>query len=203
MKKATKSMVIGIMALVFFIGLHPAPDCWGKGETITLKFNNPWPPTHHAAVRVYDPWAKFVKEKSNGTVKIQNFHGGSLSKARDVWEGTLGGMWDMAIWVPTYKYDNFIGSLITELPFLFPDHVTAVKIMTPFIEKWTKDEFKDIKIASFSCTDLYVLWSKKKITKIEDFKGMKLRVAGRGWKHVLAAWGATPVSLSPGHVHGG
>ncbi len=201
--KTAKSLIFGILAMVFLFGLNPIPDCLAKEEVITLKLNNPWPPTHHGAVRVYDPWAKFVNEKTNGRVQIRNFHGGSLSKARDVWEGTLGGMWDIAVWIPTYKYDSFIGSLIAELPFVFPDHVTAIKIMRPFIDKWTKDEFKDIKIASFSCTDLYALWTKKKITKIEDFKGLKLRVAGRGWQHVLAAWGATPVSLSPGDMYMG
>jgi TRAP-type C4-dicarboxylate transport system substrate-binding protein len=201
MKKKRHSIIIGIMVLAFVSGVNPVTDCLAKEKTIRLRLNNPLPPTHHLAVKIFDPWAKFVEEKSNGRVKIQNFHGGSLSKLRDVWEGTLGGMWDMATWVPTYKYNSFIGSLIAELPFLFPDNVTATNIMRSFIEKWTLEEFKDVKIAAFFCSDLYALWSKKKITKIEDFKGMKLRVPGRGWKKVLEAWGATPVSISSGDLY--
>jgi TRAP-type C4-dicarboxylate transport system substrate-binding protein len=198
MKKTMHSIIIGIMVLVVLSGLSPVTDCLAQEKTIQLRLNHPYPPTHHLAVRVYDPWAKFVEDQSKGRIKIQNFYGGSLSKPRDVWEGTLGGMWDMATWVPTFKYNSFIGSLIAELPFLFPDHVTATNIMKSFIEKWTTEEFKDVKIAALFCTDFFALWSKKKITTIEDFKGMKLAVPGRGWKKVLEAWGATPVSISAG-----
>lgn len=201
MKKIRHSMIVGILVLAFVYGLNPVADCLAKEKTITLRLNNPMPPTHHMAVRVFEPWAKFVEEKSKGSLKIQNFYGGSLSKMRDVWEGTLGGMWDMGLWIPTYKYNSFTGSLIAELPFLFPDNVTATNIMRSFIPKWTMEEFKDVKIAAFFNSDLFALWGKKKIMKIEDFKGMKLRVPGRGWKKVLQAWGATPVSISAGDIY--
>jgi TRAP-type C4-dicarboxylate transport system substrate-binding protein len=201
MKKKRHSIIIGIMVLAFVSGVNPVTDCLAKDKTIRLRLNNPLPPTHQLAVKIFDPWAKFVEEKSNGRVKIQNFHGGSLSKLRDVWEGTLGGMWDISILIPAFKYDNFIGSLIAELPFLFPDHVTATNIMGSFIEKWTLEEFKDVKIAAINCSGLLALWSKKKVTKIEDFKGMKVGVPGRGWKKVLEAWGATPVSISVGEIY--
>ena len=174
---------------------------YATDKTITLKLNDPWPATHHLAKNGFEPWVKMVEERTNGRLEIKVYYGGSLSKAREVWDGTVGGMWDYGTWIPTYKYNKFIGTLINELPFLFPDNLIATKVVQSLIKNYTKDEFKEVKLAAAFATDLYALWSTKKITKMEDFKGMKIRVAGRGWKNVISKWGATAVSLGPGDMY--
>lgn len=170
-------------------------------KVIEMKFNNPWPPTHHLAVNVFDPWAKIVAEKTNGRVKMQNYHGGSLSKATEVWEGTMGGMWDYAVWVPSYKYEKFLQTLICELPFAFPDLPTGDKVFAAMMDKYANKEYSEVKFVGRLMTDLYPLWSTKKVTKIDDLKGMKIRITGRGWKPIIESWGAVPVSVDPAEMY--
>jgi hypothetical protein len=55
MKKTRYSIVIGIMVLAFVPGVDLVTDCLAQEKTIRLRLNNPMPPTHHLAVRVYDP----------------------------------------------------------------------------------------------------------------------------------------------------
>lgn len=166
-------------------------------KPIELKFNNPWPPTHHLATEVCEPWGKFVEEKTGGRVKIHFYHGGALGKTGEVWDHILGGMYDISIWVPVYKRDKFPLTLICELPFSFPDNVVGDKVFASMLDKYALSEYDEVKFGARLTTDLYQLWSTKKISSLEDMKGMKLRVPGAGWKPVVDAWGATAVSIKP------
>ncbi len=44
-------------------------------ETVTLKFNSPAPPPSFLHTNVFKPWIENVEKASNGTLKIQLFHG--------------------------------------------------------------------------------------------------------------------------------
>src|SRR5690606_20586208 len=51
-----------------------------------LNVNNWNPSTHHYVYNVFDPWKEMVEEKTEGRVKVNLYHGGSLGKSSSVYQ---------------------------------------------------------------------------------------------------------------------
>ena len=172
-------------------------------KPIELIFNNPWPPTHWLAADVIDPlWIPEVEKRTDGRVKIIVYHGGSLSKGGEVWEGTLAGRWDLGFWYPPYKEEFFPKTCLTTLPFVVPDYDKATELDYEFIpKKCLEEEWSEVAFCGIFSSDTYVLWSNKEVKTLDDLKGMKIRIPAKGWVDIIEAWGAVPVSISSSEMY--
>jgi TRAP-type transport system periplasmic protein len=166
-------------------------------EVIEMNVSNFNPSTHHYAYNVYEPWKKLVEEKSDGRIKVNLYHGGTLGKSSTVLEDVGGGLADVGLVVSTYYYDTkFFPYTIGNLPFAVPDSAKGAKVMTKFGEKYAKDAFEDVHyLGGVTTTDAYDLFATKPVKNIKDVKGLKMRVQGKGDTQVVENWGAVPVSL--------
>lgn len=162
-----------------------------------MNVSNFNPSTHHYAYNVLDPWKKLVEEKSEGRIKVNLYHGGTLGKSSSVVEDVGGGLADVGLAVATYYYDTeFFPYTIGNLPFAFPDSASASKVLTAFGEKYAMDAYEDVHYLGYATsTDAYDLFSTKPIKSVKDLKGLKMRVQGKGDTEVVKNWGAVPVSL--------
>ena len=135
-----------------------------------LNVSNFQPSTHHYVYNVFDPWKELVEEKTDGRVKVNLYHGGTLGKSNSILEDISGGIAELGVVISTYYYDSdFFPYTIGNLPFAFPDSVVGSEIMTKFGEKYAVDSFKDEVhyLGGSYVTDPYNLFSTKPIRKIE------------------------------------
>lgn len=173
-------------------------DSGSSEKVIEMNVSNFNPSTHHYAYNVYEPWKELVEEKSNGRIKVNLYHGGTLGKSSSVVEDVGGGLADVGLVVATYYYDtDFFPYTIGNLPFAFPDAASAAKVMTEFGEKYAMDAYEeDLQyLGEITTTDAYDLFATKPIKSVNDVKGLKMRVQGKGDTEVVKNWDAVPVSL--------
>ena len=168
-----------------------------SSEVFEMNVGNWQPSTHHYAYNVLEPWKEYVEEKTGGRIKVNLYHGGTLGSSTSAWEDVKGGVYDVGLVVATYYFDSeLFPYTIGNLPFAFPDAVTAARVVEKIGEKYAKDAFNDVVLMGVTSTDPYDLFSTKPVRKVEDMKNAKMRVQGKSDSELIKSLGTTPVSMS-------
>lgn len=158
-------------------------DAWNKGA---LKF------------------AELVKEKSGGTVEIEVYPSSTLGNDRDLIEGMQLGSVDFAL-VAGVLSNFYQPYSILELPYLFRDKEHLEKVLYGDVGKKLQDELlanAQIRGLQFWLRGPRELTANRKIEKVEDLKGLKIRVPEIPAS--IAAWkamGASPTPMAFGEVY--
>lgn len=195
MLKLSKTLVVGFA----FFSLGAAPTVHAQ-EPIQLEFNNWTASTGAVAVGAFEPWKKLVEEKTKGRVKVNLYHGAILGGSKAVLDDVKGGVYHVGYAIPAYYYDTaYFRLLVGELPFALPGAIEGTKVMSEFVEKYGKDTFNKLGVKNMGVTvsDPYVLITTKPVRKLEDMKGLRIRVAGKAWVPVAKEWGAAPTPIQP------
>jgi TRAP-type C4-dicarboxylate transport system substrate-binding protein len=152
-----------------------------------------------------DPWAAKVAAESGGRIKIDVFPAMQLGgQPRDLVQQLEDGVVDIIWTVPGFTPGRFMGTEGLELPFLNTGlSITESAAAMEFAAKHlAESEYRGIKIISIHATDRALIHtSRKPIRALEDFRGLKLRVAGRFIGEAVTALGATPVGIPLGGVY--
>ena len=162
-------------------------------------------------------FAEIAAQKSNGRVKVEVFHGGQLGSGVETFEAVKNGNLDMA----SDSFANLASITpafeIFHLPFLFESRNQALAAFNSGkIKERVDSELAESKLKWFASFEIggprEVGTSKKKIEKMEDFEGMKLRAsrspleiaAQEAWgaRGVTVDWPETPESIRLGMVDG-
>lgn len=185
-----------VMVVIFAIG------SWATGslaaDPVTLTFASAYPQDDHQSMTL-QKFGELAEKYSDGQLKINVAVGGVLGGERDVAEGIQIGTVDGAILGGILQ--NFDPAMaILEFPFLFKNsaHVRAVmegpigeKIRQRLIDKTGIRELHYVMRTSRELT------TNRKIEKLEDVKGLKIRVPEM--EAHLATWralGANPTPLA-------
>lgn len=197
MKKLMTRFLIGAIAV---LSTYAVPgSVLAAEETYTLKFHFEQPTTAPLAVYGFIPWAKAVEEATNGRVKMQLFPGDTLFKTKtDAVDAVKSGLADIAFmfaWSHAPKFD-LIDAL--SVPFIAPNAEVASRVtwklynMFPEIQK----QWEGVKLLAVWTTDPYIfITTKKQIKRLEDFKGMKIRMTGGMATEMMKLLGGTPISI--------
>ena len=167
-----------ILAVVLFNGSNKAAIAQSK--TFALKFASPMPPGNFTA-KGWDWWAQELEKRTGGRVKTRVYHAGTLGAAPEIWENILKGIADVgAIGNYTPGEHPVENELIQRLPFRIPNsHVTGAIFWNLYYKGLLKHEIGEYKFLFTQPTGLYVLaTTKKKLMKLDDFKGLRMRVPG-------------------------
>jgi TRAP-type C4-dicarboxylate transport system substrate-binding protein len=174
---------------------------WSSGasaQTKTLKLHS-WNVERSVETKfIYEPLLADVEKNSNGTLKIQIFYGMSLGgKAPDLIPQVVNGVVDMIYTLPGYHAGRFSILEGIELPFVGNKSGERASLAAwEWIETHAQSEFKDFKLISVNGIDSGIVHtSRTPIRKLNDFKGLKIRVAGRYIGMTVAAFGAVPVQM--------
>lgn len=139
-----------------------------------------------------------IQQGSNGRISIKVFPGMQLGgKPSALVNQVADGVVDIVYTLPGYSAGRFPILAGLELPFL---GAAGAEVTTglawDFHDKYAHAEFKDFRPISISMTDTGLLHTtKKKITKIDDLSGLKIRVASRYIGVTVKALGAVPVQM--------
>ncbi|NLI85561.1 MAG: TRAP transporter substrate-binding protein [Propionibacterium sp.] len=131
-------------------------------------------PNHIALTEVFKP---AIEEGSNGTIKVQVFPNSQLGDEEAMSNGVRNGTIEMA--VPgglLANADRKIG--LVEFPFLFNDYEHGRKALDSEPGEFVKEAFRGLgaEPLGFSLNGMRVVSSNKAITKLDDFKGFRLRM---------------------------
>lgn len=175
----------------------------GDGDVIEMNFSSYNPSTHHFAYNVLEPWKEIVEEKTDGRVKVNLFHGGTLGGSKTVLEDISGGLADAGIAITPYFIDSkLFPYTIGNLPFAFQDAETGAKVITKFADKYAKGAIEEVHYMGGAFTsDAYDLFSTNPVHKLEDVKNMTIKVSGKSDAEIIKAWGAVPVSIEYSGVY--
>jgi len=164
-------------------------------RAVELKLAHFVAPTHPYHP-VFQWLASEVSKETNGALTIRIFPGGELgANPAEQFNRAVDGVADIAFVIPGYTAAQFPRTLVIEYPGVKNDAVAGTDAV------WNagdalKDEYRRVKLLSLWTINPAVLFTRDKpVRKLEDLKGMKIRVASKGGADMVKAWGATPVFI--------
>jgi TRAP-type transport system periplasmic protein len=204
-----KRCIVLLAAVTLLCGIHVvAPGSVAAQAKITLTYANFPPATTFPCVQM-ERWAKEVEKRTNGTVKVQTFPGGTLLPAKNIFDGVITGTADIGNFAMSYQPGRFPVSEAVDLPLGFTSAKAASLALFDLIEKYPK-EFEKVKLLTlFTCPPADFMTTKP-VKSLKDLKGMELRVSGTGADAVKRLGGIpiampqseTPEALQKGVVKG-
>jgi tripartite ATP-independent transporter DctP family solute receptor len=150
-------------------------------------------------------WGWFCKEvdkRTNGKILI-TFHPGSLAtNEQQIWQMVVTGA--AGLGCPS----GGVGTIYPRfelfgMPFIFRDYEHAYKVLDGKIGAQCVRDIESkyaVKVLTFYDYGFRHFFGKRPIFKLDDFKGMKLRVTNRTLGDFLSAAGGSPVFMSMGEV---
>jgi TRAP-type C4-dicarboxylate transport system substrate-binding protein len=143
--------------------------------------------------------AKEVGAKTNGQIKIEPVYGEALAKATEIIDGLKAGAFEAGVLCASYYPGKLPLYTVLDLAMLTPDDIMAqARVQLAVAEHpAVAQEFKRWGLRMLLPNPLpqYQMMGKRRITKVEDLKGVRIRVSGE-MARVLEDYGAVK-SLVP------
>ncbi len=203
MRKHFLTSIFVISITASFLCLFVAPFVNAQ-QKVTLSVSHYWPASHYIQTEQYARYFKMVEKAANGkyTLDIKWYPGETLLKATDTYDGVIKKIADIGVTSLGYHPGRFVASLALSQSGTVPvqSSVAACKTVWEFYKKLKPKEFDEVKVLYLSGTGPGWIHSNKPIRKVEDLKGMKIRVTGAGVAGVKAV-GGEPVAMPMSEVY--
>ncbi len=203
MKKKLLLTVAVVVLAALFLGISGLPfgyqNAMAKTRVINIATMYPKPDIRSDAYRY---WANLVKERTQGRIKLQIHYRGSLLPLPEIFNGISQGITEGGILVASY----ISGRVPDFTPFevFYSYDVEKWKALdqevAPVLDKILKDH--NVKYIGGQYVGSVAVVSPKRFAKtIEEWKGFKVRTAGRWQDEAIKAWGGKPVSIPLGEMY--
>ncbi len=193
-RKAILSLSLAVLVCLSAFSLAHA-------QSVTLKFAT-WVPQQDTMNYAPNLWMKELEKRTNGKVKVNAFYSESLGKAANSLDMLKTGISDLALMPTGLLSKHFPIMDVLSLPGLVTDRTIGTEILYKLLEQGLlKKELAGYKPIVLQAHDpFYIVFAKKKIAKLDDFKGAKLRYPSVTTRSALENLGATPVSIPPAEL---
>ncbi len=193
-----KMFLVMAAAYVFFL-LLPCPLSYAQEKAITLNLSNMFPPENKNSV-LMDQWCKELEKRTQGKVKVTQFYGGTLTPPAQTYAGVIKGIADIGVSFAGYTKGRFPLSEVIDLPLGYKSGYVGTKMANEFYAKFKPKEFDEVKVLFFSTSPPHMVFAKKAVNNLEDFKGLKIRSTGTS-ALVVQALGGAPVAMPMGEAY--
>jgi len=164
-------------------------------DTVKLTYSNFFPPTHIQS-KLAESWCREVEKRTDGKVKIDYFPGGTLSKAKQCYDGVVEGISDIGLSVLAYSRGRFPVMAAVDLPLGYSSGTQATKVANAVYDQYTPGELSDVQAMYFHAHGPGLLFTTEKpVATLADMRGLKIRSTGNSAK-LVKALGGTPVAQS-------
>lgn len=149
-------------------------------QTVSWKaglFGPPRSPTKPA-----EWWAQQLAARTGGQVKVEMVYGEALAKATEIPDALRAGAFEVGMFCASYYPGKFPLFTVLDLPFLAPDDMQALAraqlalaahpSVAAELKRWNTKLLLPMPLPQ------YQIMSQKRIAKVEDFKGLRVRVSG-------------------------
>jgi len=163
-----------------------------------------WDATHWSGPSVFShtaaDFAKDMAAKTDGRWEIQIHFGGVLAKSKETVDGIKGGLFEFTSTVPVYHPGKTPLTTVIDLPFFGPSTMKQrgqwmkeIAKHPAIVKEWKQWDMRLLFPVVFPS---YNMMSKVPITKVEDFKGLRVRIDPSSGKP-LEPFGAI-ITMLPG-----
>jgi TRAP-type C4-dicarboxylate transport system substrate-binding protein len=137
-----------------------------------------------------------VEKDSGGAVKFKEFWGGQLSRSpRKQYELMMNGIQDVTNILPSYTHKLFPDFSFNALPFIFRDGEEASYVGWKMYKAGHLRGLDKVYVAAIWTNDNGGMHFSKRLDKIEQIKGIKMRAAGPAEAAAIKVMGGAPVSM--------
>ena len=166
-------------------------------QPVVLKVAHFWPPTAMSQQKVLEPWCAKIAKESNNELQCQIYPAMQLGGTpAQLIQQAIDGVADIVWTLPGYTAGRFPSMEVMELPFLTKDAEGGSRAAWEIYEKYGQKDFAGVKPLAFNVHDRGQIHNNKRpITKVADFRGLKMRAPTRLTNKMVAALGATPVAM--------
>lgn len=174
-----------------------------SGEKFEFNLQNHDSPTG-ATAQFLDAWAAAIDEASDGRIKINCFHGGSLGGPKDTYNMVVDGTVDIGWGLPSFYPGIFPATDSIALPFIgVKSSLQASYALWDLYDStdYLKDEWSDVQMILLHTNCDAPLITDAKLTSINDLKGMNMRVNGGPPTEWAKLAGANPMNIGIGDVY--
>lgn len=177
---------------------QPAPTATKPAETIEMRVNSHWPSGGIFVEKVFTPPLEAIKQKGNGLITYKMFASGALGGGTEQYENAKIGKFDVAADITTlYTPGRFPLSDVLSLPVYFnlKASTDTVPVTMAVFDRILSKEYEDTKTFGLYIVPNFSPIGNKKITKLEDWKGLKVRTLGGVITKAILALGAEPIQM--------
>ena len=189
--KKLHSIVAATLLMLLLLSLAPAS--YAAAPTIKLTYSIFFPPSHgqcQAAVA----WAEEIGKRTDGQVKIEVFPAGTLTKAKQCYDGVVNGISDIGMSVFAYTRGRFPVMEALDLPLGYPSGLVATRAANAFYSQYQPKELAQVKLLYLHAHGPGLLHTKKPVKTMYDLQGMKIRSTGLSAK-IVEKLGGVPVAM--------
>lgn len=166
-------------------------------KKFTLKLNT-YGANNTADDKLLEDWTKIVEKRSNGRLKIDIYWSQALGKITDLFQQLDTNLCDLGFAGYIFFPGKFPITDVIGLPYLVTNSAsTAVLLNGMLADGLLKEWDIGVKIIAFLPTDPTLMFFRdKKVTSMEELKGMKIRAPGKANLDIVEALGAIPTAIS-------
>lgn len=192
MRRRSIEIVAAVMAAFFVAGPYVPP----AQADATLTMNVVMPRASSFYIGVYQPWQQAIERESHGRIKIES-PAATLAPLARQWEMVTSGIADVALTPNDYIRERAKLPFLAEIPFIAPNSVADSVAIWRTQQKYfaAANEYKGVKLLTLWVNGGNTVQTvKRPITKLDDFRGLKMWVPSPNTKAAIEAFGATPVT---------
>jgi TRAP-type C4-dicarboxylate transport system substrate-binding protein len=164
---------------------------------VVLRLHHFLPALSNPHTKFLTPWAKKIEVQSDRRIKIDIFPSMQLGGTPpQLFDQAKDGVADIVWTLPGNTPGRFPSTEVFELPFV-PSRkaLTNSKACMEYAETHLKDETKDVKLLCFWAHDHGLIHANRRVTTMDDLKGLKLRFPTRLAGEALKALGAAAIGM--------
>ena len=198
-KKMYFGMLIGISALLVMDVAKP--PLLAQTKPLTLRWAYMGPPTGVNGQYIQKA-ADEVKRVTEGRVQVDIYWSESLVKVKETPRAVQKGLCQIGYVLSPYNSTDVPLWTHFQNILYIPRGDDCAWIANKYWELWDTCQPLRTELEKIGQTawyimpyDSYVLYSKKPVSKLEDMRGMRIRVSGEGYAKMVSAIGAAPVFL--------
>jgi TRAP-type C4-dicarboxylate transport system substrate-binding protein len=180
-----------------------APAVVRAQDKIELKVSHYVPAVHGLQTDFIEPWTKEIERCSGGKVTFRISAAGSpLGRAENQLDQVQNGVTDIAFGLSGNPRGRLPRSLIVEMPFLIETSEQGSRTLMELYPKYLKEEYKGLKVLVLMTHNAGLIHTRdKKVEKVEDMQGLRLRTPSPTVSAMFTQMGAVPVGMPPGNAY--
>lgn len=162
-------------------------------KVFKLRYSDLFPLTDPKSV-VQQQLCKEIEKRTDGRVKITLFPSNLLTPAALSYDAAVKGIADISHGAFSYTMGRQPMMEVIDYPHGYTSALQATRLANAVYKKFKPKELDDVKILYLVCNPPDIIHTIKKISKVEDIKGLRIRSIGVSAK-VVRAFGGIPLNL--------